>query len=104
MIISTIYNNDSGSFSVGEQLLEPSDTKHFPSIVPPFVPSIGAKVTVKNPVNLRPDKLLSGDTIGIFKSGDKLIILKVDYFEKPNSNSGTIISAQVKKCNQDCNR
>ncbi|MFH7026018.1 MAG: toll/interleukin-1 receptor domain-containing protein [Heteroscytonema crispum UTEX LB 1556] len=98
-----MVNNTSGRLSVGEQLVKPSDTDLFPSIVPPVIPSPKAVVTVKYKVNLRKDKSLLTDPVDELQRGEKLVILKVEPIAKSSQNSRFIkVRAQVSKCNKGC--
>ncbi|MDF5733088.1 MAG: hypothetical protein PUP92_35150 [Rhizonema sp. PD38] len=98
-------NNTSGTLSVGERLLRPSNTDLFPSIDPPVIPSPGSIVTVKYRVNLRKEKSLSTEQLYELQSGEKLVIVKVEPLAKVSQNSPYIkVRAQVRKCNQTCNK
>ncbi|MBR8836200.1 MAG: hypothetical protein DSM106950_19810 [Stigonema ocellatum SAG 48.90 = DSM 106950] len=86
-----IVNNTLSSSSVVEQLFQTSDSRSAPSIDSPVVPSRGAVVTVKNPVNLRKNrpKIYNNSDlppkIGLLKPEEKLIILKVQRLVNPSS-------------------
>ncbi|MDF5707061.1 MAG: toll/interleukin-1 receptor domain-containing protein [Nostoc sp. S4] len=101
-----MVNKTSGSLSVGKKLiLQPSNTKQFPSITPPIIPSPGTIVTIKDEINLMKEKSLSGKTILKLQKGEKLVILKVERFSKIEKNSPYIrLKAQVRQCNLNCNR
>ncbi|AFY35567.1 toll/interleukin-1 receptor domain-containing protein [Calothrix sp. PCC 7507] len=100
-----MVNNTSGGLSVGKRLIKPSNTDLSPSIDPPIVPSPGAVVTVKYKVNLRKEKFLLTEPLVELQPGEKLIIIKVEPLEKASQSSANIkLRAQVRKCNQTCNR
>lgn len=100
-----VVNNTSSSLSIGDRLLKPLDTSLFPSIDPPVVPSSGAVVTVKYRVNLRKEKSFSAEQLYELQPGEKLVILKVEPLAKSSQNSPYIkVRAQVRKCNQTCNK
>jgi hypothetical protein len=75
-----VVNNTSSSLSVGEQLIQSSDSLLASSVDSPVVPSIGEVVTVKNPVNLRKDipKLDLPESLALLKPGEKLVIVKLE--------------------------
>ena len=105
-----VVNNTSGSLSVGERLLQTSEIRLAPSIDSPVVPSIGAVVTVKNPVNLRENRPQTYNSdlpekVGLLKPKEKLIILQLQHLVNPDSNSSRIeIWAQVSKCQRACDK
>lgn len=72
--------------SFGDQLISGS-----PSIDSSVVPKINSKVTVRQKVKLRKNMpkapnfdAQEQDELGVLKSGDKIVILKVKYFVDPN--------------------
>ena len=106
-----IINNTSSSLSFVQPLLQTSDDRSAPSIDSPVVPSIGAVVTVKNPVNLRktrPQEYHNSDLpqkVGLLKPEEKLIILKVQRLINTDFNSFRIeVWAQVGRCKAACDK
>ena len=106
-----IINNTSSSLSFVQPLLQTSDDRSAPSIDSPVVPSIGAVVTVKNPVNLRknrPQEYHNFDLpqkVGLLKPEEKLIILKVQRLINTDFNSFRIeVWAQVGRCKTACDK
>ncbi|MBO3459995.1 toll/interleukin-1 receptor domain-containing protein [Aetokthonos hydrillicola Thurmond2011] len=100
-----IVNNNVTSFSVVEQLLQSSDPHLAPSIDSPVVPSIGAVVSVKNPVNIRKSIPEEYDSdlprkVGLLKPQQKLVILRVRRLM--NVSSRIEVWAQVGKCQKSC--
>ena len=99
-----VTNNTSGSLHVGDRVLKPSNPDLFPSIEPSVIPLPGAVVTVKYKVNLKKDKSLTEQLVEL-QPGEKLVILKVEPKAKPSQNSPyTKVRAQVRKCNQTCEK
>lgn len=102
-----VVSNISGSLSAGEKLLQSSNPRLASSIDTPVVPSIGAVVTVNNPVNLRekrPQTYLP-DTLGLLKPGEKLIILKVKPLVIHDPNLPRMeVWAEVGRCDHTCAR
>jgi hypothetical protein len=93
-----VIDKDS-KLSVGTQLLQPSNTRLYPSLDPPVVPSLGNIVTVKNKVNLRKDKFLSSEPLDELQPGEKVIVQKVEIFTKsPQASPYIILRAQIRKC------
>ncbi len=106
-----IINNTSSNLSFVQPLLQSSDDRSAPSIDSPVVPSIGAVVTVKNPVNLRktrPQEYHNSDLpqkVGLLKPEEKLIILKVQRLINTDFNSFRIeVWAQVGRCKAACDK
>lgn len=106
-----IVNNTSSSLSFVDRLLQTSDSRSAPSIDSPVVPSIGAVVTVKNPVNLRKNRPETRhrsnwpQKVGLLKPEEKLIILKVQRLVNTDFNSFRIeVWAQVGRCKGACDR
>ena len=106
-----IINNTSSSLSFVQPLLQTSDDRSAPSIDSPVVPSIGAVVTVKNPVNLRknrPQEYHNSDLpqkVGLLKPEEKLIILRVQRLINTDFNSFRIeVWAQVGRCKGACDK
>ncbi len=106
-----IINNTSSSLSFVQPLLQTSDSRSAPSIDSPVVPSIGAVVTVKNPVNLRknrPQEYHNSDLpqkVGLLKPEEKLIILRVQRLINTDFNSFRIeVWAQVGRCKAACDQ
>jgi hypothetical protein len=99
-----VVNNTVSNFSIVEQLLQSSDRHLAPSIDSPVVPSVGAVVSVKNPVNLRRSiPQTSSDLppkVGVLKPQQKLVILRVRRLLDASSNIE--VWAQVGKCNKSC--
>ncbi|MBD1832458.1 toll/interleukin-1 receptor domain-containing protein [Cyanobacteria bacterium FACHB-472] len=75
-----VVNNASSSLPVEERLIQSSNPRLAPSIDSLVVPSIGAVVAVKYPVNLRKDRPNSylPKSLGLLKPGEKLVIVKVE--------------------------
>ncbi len=97
-----VVNNASSSLSVGEPLIQSSNSLAS-SVDSPFVPSIGAVVTVRNPVNLRKDrpKPYLSESIARLEPGEKLVIVKVEPLVIPPRKE---VWAQVGRCNWACDR
>jgi hypothetical protein len=97
-----VVNNASSSLSVGEPLIQSSNSLAS-SVDSPFVPSIGAVVTVRNPVNLRKDrpKPYLSESIARLEPGEKLVIVKVEPLVIPPRKE---VWAQVGRCNRVCDR
>jgi len=100
-----VVNNALSSSLVGERLIQSSasDLRLAPSIDSLVVPSIGAVVAVKNPVNLRKyrPKSYLPKMIASLKPGEKLVILKVEPLVIPPRKE---VWAQVGRCNKACDR
>ncbi len=97
-----VINNASSSLSAGERLIQSSNSLAS-SVDSPVVPSIGAVVTVKNPVNLRkyrPKPYLS-KSIARLEPGEKLVIVKVEPLVIPPRKE---VWAQVGRCNRSCDK
>lgn len=102
-----VVNNASSSLFVGERLIQSSDFRLAPSIDSPVVPSIGALVTVKNPVNLRKDipKTYMPELIALLKPGEKLVIVKLEPLVRSDYNfTRKEVWAQVGRCDSRCDR
>jgi len=101
-----IVNNTLSSLSAVEKLLQTSDSRLAPSIDSAVVPSIGALVTVKNPVNLRKNRPQTysdlPQKVGLLKPEEKLIILKVQRLVNPSF--GVEVWAQVGRCKSACDQ
>lgn len=96
-----VVNNASSSLSAGERLIQASNPILASSIDSPIVPTIGAVVTVRNPVNLRKDrpKPYLPKSIARLKSGEKLVIVKVEPLVIPPRKE---VWAQVGRCDRRC--
>jgi hypothetical protein len=101
-----MVKNSSGSVFVKKTLInKPKKVSEIPSITSINVPSPGTIVTVRYKVNLRKEKSFSSTKIDVLQRGDKLVIIKVEPVEKLNRNATYIrLMAQVRKCNNFCNK
>ena len=101
-----IVNNTLSSLSPVEQLLQTSDSRLAPSIDSAVVPSVGAVVTVKKPVNLRKNRpQIYSDLpqkVGLLQPEERLIILKVKRLVNPSF--GVEVWAQVGRCKKACDQ
>ncbi|BAY33943.1 serine/threonine kinase [Nostoc carneum NIES-2107] len=91
-------NNTLGTATVGEPLIKTSQPV---TIYPSVVPKVGTQVTVINGVNIRqnrpqkPDYQLA-EQIGVLATGQKVVILNLDYFIDPTSSyQKTVVWAEV---------
>jgi hypothetical protein len=98
-----VVNNTSSNMSSGDRLIQSSNRRLAPSVDSPVVPSIGAVVTLKNPVNLRKDrpKAYLPESLALLKPGEKLVIVKVEPLVIPPRKE---VWAQVGRCNRACDR
>ena len=98
-----VVNNTSSNMFSGERLIQSSNRRLAPSVDSPVVPSIGAVVTLKNPVNLRKDrpKAYLPESLALLKPGEKLVIVKVEPLVIPPRKE---VWAQVGRCNLACDR
>ncbi len=100
-----VVNNASSSLFVGDRLIQSSNPLLASSVDSPVVPSIGAVVTVKKPVNLRKDrpKAYLPESLGSIEPGEKLVIAKVEPLVRSDSNfRRKEVWAQVGRCDRSC--
>ena len=101
-----VVNNTSSKVFSGERLIQSSNRRLAPSVDSPAIPSIGAVVTLKSPVNLRKDRPKPylpdlPESLALLEPGEKLVIVKLEPFVIPPRKE---VWAQVGRCNGACHK